>query len=127
MPERHATSDQTPPPAELVLRGKLGEVYDGDTVTVDFTIRARIRLLDCWAPEVRTTDEAEKVKGYASRDHLRSLVKEGDPVKVVVPLDGTTRLDDLITMGRVLGTVWAGGKNLSVEQVAAGHATTAKK
>lgn len=119
--------DNTAPPPSLTLRGTLEEVYDGDTVTVSFTVKARIRMLDCWAPEVRTRSLSEKAQGLAAKRHLQSLVTTGTPVRVEIPLDGTTRLDDLFTMGRVLGTVWVGPTNLSAAMVASGHATAKKE
>ena len=49
------------PPLGLTAQCKVLDVYDGDTVTVEVRTIARVRLLDCWAPEVRTKDVAEKV------------------------------------------------------------------
>jgi len=43
--------DEQPKP-ELSVPCKITEVYDGDTVTVEVTLTARVRLLDCWAPEL---------------------------------------------------------------------------
>jgi endonuclease YncB( thermonuclease family) len=102
------------------------DVLDGDTITLGLTIHARIRMIDCWAPETRTKDADEKKRGIASKEHLKGLLPTGAGVRVEIPLDGTTRLDDLFTMGRVLGTVWRGEVNISDEQVRAGHATKEK-
>lgn len=106
-------------PCEIV------EVYDGDTVTVRVSLDLRVRLLDCWAPEVRTTDAAEKVKGQAARDHLRKLAPVGSAAQILIPLTGH-RLDDIITMGRVLAYLSVNGQDLSHQQVSAGHATKTK-
>lgn len=112
------------PPAAITLPCQVIEVYDGDTLTVRVSVDLRVRLLGCWAPEVRTRDDAEKRAGLASRDHLRTLA-EGAPVLVSVPLGHADRLDDLLSMGRVLASVWRVGDatSLAAQQVAAGHAT----
>lgn len=112
--------DQKPddPRPQLSLPCRVTQVYDGDTLTVEMTIRARVRLLDCWAPELR--DEG----GVASRDAIKPI--EGKAATLVVPLDGVDRLDDVLTFGRVLGYVWVDGESLSEKQVSAGHATFRK-
>lgn len=120
-----------PPPRGLVTEAIITEVYDGDTITVQPLMPAtRIRLLDCWAPEVRTRDDDEKRRGYASRDHLRELLPIGSRVTLQVPT--SDKLETSLTLGRVLGRVWIDTDgdgtldNVSELQVAAGHATTTK-
>ena len=111
------------------------EVYDGDTVTIRYTVEQRVRLLDCWAPEIRTTDAAEKERGFAARDYLRTLTgvqsKTSPPTKALlhVPLSDATRVDDVFTLGRVLGHVYLDGEtqSLSARMVEAGHATKEKQ
>lgn len=120
-----------PPSPGLVVDAIVVEVYDGDTITVQPLLpKARIRLLDCWAPEIRTRNAAEKVKGFESRDHLRGLIPNGARVRLHIP--ATDRLQDSLTLGRVLGRVWrdvdGDGRldDVSVRQVDAGHATKTK-
>lgn len=116
------------PPRGIVTEVEVVEVYDGDTVTVQPIVpQVRVRLLDCWAPEVRTRDADEKRRGYASRDHLRGILKPGDRVRLQVPTGN--KLQQSLTFGRVLGRIWCDvdgdGKldDVSEAQVAAGHAT----
>lgn len=106
----------------LVLPCQIVEVYDGDTLTVRVQADLRVRLVDCWAPEIRTKDDDEKVRGLAARDHLRTLAPVNSPAVLSVSLDGVDRLDDLLTLGRVLGKVSIEGQDLSAQQVSAGHA-----
>lgn len=87
---------------QLVIPCEVVEVYDGDTVTVRLTIDVRVRLLDCWAPEVRTTDDVEKAYGIYSRETLCNLIG-GRKCLLTVPLNGADRLDDVFTFGRLLG------------------------
>jgi len=54
-----------PPGQGLSLPCKVVKVYDGDTVTVDVTIRCRVRLIDCWAPELRDPGGKESQKHLA--------------------------------------------------------------
>ena len=63
-------------------RAKLRRVVDGDTVdvTVDlgFSIKydCRIRLKGINAPESRTKDLKEKVKGIAAKERLHELLED---------------------------------------------------
>lgn len=100
------------------------EWYDGDTGTVRVTLDMRVRLLNCWAPEVRSKDADEKRRGEAARDYVRQAFPAGSQAMLEVPLSGYSRLDDAITLGRVLGNVWVDGQSVSHEMVKAGHATT---
>ncbi|MEK9811219.1 MAG: hypothetical protein VW362_12275, partial [Candidatus Nanopelagicales bacterium] len=127
-----AQLDADPPPRGLVTEAVVVDVYDGDTLTVQPLLPAmRVRLLDCWAPEVRTRDAAEKVRGYESRDHLRKLLPNGSRIRLHIPTSNL--LEDSLTLGRVLGRVWrdtdGDGKldDVSSLQVDAGHATKTKQ
>lgn len=88
----------------VVLPAKVKSVYDGDTITVEFTIKSNIRLLDCWAPEVKTKDPAEKKRGLESKKHLESLLQPGDNVVLEIPYDGT--IGDSVSMSRFLAKVY---------------------
>jgi endonuclease YncB( thermonuclease family) len=125
-------ASESAPQRGLTTEVIIVDVYDGDTVVVQPMLPAmRIRLLDCWAPEIRTRDAAEKVAGYESRDHLRTMLKDGDRVMLHIPT--TDKLQDSLTMGRVLGTLWAdtdgNGEldNVSTRMVESGHATRNKQ
>jgi len=108
----------SPPTPQLQLPCKITEVYDGDTVTVEVTLKARVRLLDCWAPELRDTG------GKASRDNLKPY--EGKEAILQIPLEGVDRLDDVLTFGRILGNIYVEDVSLSEEQVGKGFATKKK-
>lgn len=125
---QHAPSmhDVTP---ELRLPCKVTEVYDGDTLTCEVTIPIKVRLLDCWAPEIRGVDGPEKAKGIAARDYLRELALDENGV-LVVPIDGKAdSLGDLFSFERLLGEVWVGHprKNLSEIMVESGYATVERE
>jgi endonuclease YncB( thermonuclease family) len=108
-------------------KAKVVQVYDGDTIVVDVTRRFRVRLLDCWAPEVRTRNDSEKKAGFAARDNLAKLLPVGSTCTVAIPSSVDGELQDVLTMGRFLAHVWSdGGVNVSESQVKAGHATRAK-
>ena len=122
-----ATATPGEPKPTLNLPCEIVEVYDGDTITVQVKINIRVRLLDCWAHEVKTKDKVSKAKGLASRDHLRGIAPVGSKGLLIVPLGGVTRLDDIFTMGRILAHVTVDGRSLSQQQVDAGHAWKTKE
>ena len=127
---------ETAPPEGLTLPGQVVEVHDGDTVTVEVTIRARVRLIDCWAPEVtmdRRVPAAEqaaaKAAGNASREYLQQMVSKSPSCKLHIPRTGDD-IGDVTSMGRVLGKVWLSDdatRSVSERMVEAGHATKTKQ
>ena len=105
-------------PAEVV------RVYDGDTVVVEVKKRFHVRLLDCWAPEVRTRDQAEKARGIAARDYLAELI-DGREVLLEVPADGL-EVGKSFSFGRLLGRIYIDDRDVGQVLVDAGHATKTK-
>jgi endonuclease YncB( thermonuclease family) len=116
------------PKAAITLPCEVIEWHDGDTGTVRVTLDVRVRLLDCWAPEIRgkNVTAVEKAKGQESLKSVLNLAPVGSKGMLEIPLDGYDRTDDAFTMGRVLGRVWINGKNISASQVDSGHATAVK-
>lgn len=118
------SSARSPQPA-IITPCEIVEWYDGDTATVRLSLDIRVRLLDCWSPEVKTTDLEEKKRGIASRDYVRSRYPAGSDATLEIPLRGE-RLDDVLTLGRVLGRIWVNGRDVSSDQVESGYATREK-
>ena len=112
------------PPVGWTTTCRVIDVYDGDTITVEVTKRLKVRLLDCWAPEVRGATRAE---GIAARDSLRAIALEQQAV-LHIPSHTEGEIWRLWTFGRVLGRVWVrgGDQSLSEQMVAAGHASRGK-
>lgn len=114
------------PDLKTILPAKVVSVQDGDTITVEFSFRANIRLKDCWAPETRTKDEAEKKKGLESKEFLKGLLKPGDDVIIEVPY--SPNMSHSLTLSRILGYVYKDldgdnkPENISKEMVKAGMA-----
>jgi endonuclease YncB( thermonuclease family) len=115
------------PPLGITARCQIANVIDGDTLDVELRIPMRIRLLDCWAPESRTLNAEEKVKGLAAKEHLKELVRIGYG-QVFIPTAAAHSIKDVMTLDRLLGKVWMDGQpiDLSAQQVANGHASTTK-
>lgn len=107
-----------PPRPQITTHATVTNIVDGDTLDVVIQIPVRVRLLDCWAPESRTKNDAEKKLGLASKEHIKELAPIGAKCVVTFPLDG-----EVLTLGRVLGYVNVNGLDLSTAQCAAGHAT----
>ena len=120
MPERDPFCFIMPQPG-LAARCVVTDVYDGDTVTVELRIPVRVRLLDCWAPELRDPGGAE------SKAALENIAK-GKVGVLWVPLADVHRLDDAFTFGRLLAHLRIDGsdKPVSQLQVESGQATTTK-
>ena len=119
------------PEQNLTTKAVVKEVYDGDTVVVTIQKDFRVRMLDCWAPEIKTRNPEEKKRGEKSRDILKSLVNIDDKVIVEIPM--TDRIQDSFTFGRVLAYLWkdidGDGKldDVSDVMIQKGFATKTKK
>lgn len=118
------------PDLKTILPAKVVSIQDGDTITVEFSFRANIRLKDCWAPETRTKDEVEKKKGLESKEFLKSMLKPGDDVIIEVPY--SPNMSNSLTLSRILGYVYKDldgdnkPENISKEMVKAGMAKEQK-
>lgn len=114
-----------------VLPAKVVSVYDGDTIKVQFTTEFNVRLLDCWAAEVKTKDPAEKRRGIEAKKHLETLLKPGDEIVLELPYDG--KIGDSVSLGRFLARVFKDvddngeDDNISELMVKSGYATKSKK
>lgn len=129
-PPKTTTRDDGPamaeiPPSPLVpmltLAGFVNDVHDGDTISVHFEFSARIRLVDCWAPELSTGEP-----GRRSKANLIRLTSGDARCEVKIPL-----YDDLgrsTSLGRILARVRMLGHadDLSAQQVEGGFATRKK-
>lgn len=91
------------PPKGMTIDGTVLRVIDGDTIVVESRVEYHVRLLDCWAPESRTRDQAEKQRGLAAKARMQQLAVD-KPVRVFLP--AADDLTDMMTMGRLLGRVW---------------------
>lgn len=132
---KHPPKSAGPPEPGITTRCVVARVIDGDTVEVSITKILTVRLLDCWAPETRTTDLEEKARGLAAKAHLEDLA-EGRFALLHVPADESGRVGDVFTMGRVLGDLWISPGtrfiprelvNVAEEMVAHGFATKTKQ
>ena len=91
-------------------------IVDGDTVDVvidlGFSIHffTRVRLYGIDTPESRTRNKDEKVRGFLSKDYLKDRLKEGD---VII----RTHRDKKGKLGRVLGEMVVGGRNINLLMV----------
>ncbi len=123
MPAPHTVSPEQLKASLYHYRARVTAVYDGDTCTVDIDLGLstwirgeKIRLNRINAPEMTGAD---KPKGVAARDFLRSLVLDKDIVLQTIK-------DEREKYGRYLGELWVekDGAMLNVNDalVAAGHA-----
>ena len=114
-----------PPEPGVVVDGSIVRAIDGDTLELEFVRRVRVRLVDCWAAESRTSDVAEKRVGLEAKEFAKRY--EGSECRLVVRTDGHDDLGDGLTFGRVLGDVFVNGESVAAAIVAAGHAFRTKQ
>ena len=82
-------------------------VVDGDTVDVlidcGFSTfkKERVRLYGIDAPESRTRDKEEKIRGLAAKERLDELITNTGGNVVI-----KTELDKKGKFGRILGVIW---------------------
>ena len=128
------------PPHGIMTEGRLVKVYDGDTVELEFKYKVRVRLLDCWAPEIRTRNLKRKAAGLHSRNVLAHSIPSAkydinkntfyadEPVHLYIPIEEARHLGEVFSMGRVLGTVYLVDEEQSIsdKQVQAGQAYKTK-
>jgi endonuclease YncB( thermonuclease family) len=114
------------PEPGLVARGVIDRVIDGDTVDVLITIPVRVRLLDCWAPEIRG---GEKDDGLIAKSLMENMAPKGASVRVHVPTGQVDAMLGVLSFGRVLGQIWRDGDDESLAEmlVATGAATREKQ
>lgn len=115
------------PQPGITARCVVTNVVDGDTVDVELRIPARVRLLDCWAPESRTKDADEKKLGLAAKQNM-VVMADGRHGVVFIPTGAAHSVADVLTLDRILGLVWVDGEDddLSTRQVEQGFASTVK-
>ena len=87
-------------------------VYDGDTIKCDIDLgfsiilkKQSVRSLGINCPEIRTKDEREKALAYEARDQLRHILEDADVIALQSHGKGK--------FGRILGTLFADGKNVN--------------
>lgn len=119
------------PPRGVTMDAEVVRVIDGDTIVLRTSVEYHVRLIDCWAPESRTTDKSEKAKGLKAKARMQQLAATGSAVRVHVPTGED--LSDVMTLGRVLGRVWLmdgespASSDLSAVMVREGLATEQKQ
>lgn len=106
------------PPLGLTARAVVERVIDGDTVDVSLRIPVRVRLLDCWAPEIHGID---KIAGHRALEALEKMLPVGTRVHVHVPTEKVDALSGVFSFGRVLGDIFVEGDDESVSQLMVGQ------
>ena len=115
-----AAAEQPHPTPTVSVPCRVVDVVDGDTLTVEVRLLARVRLLDCWAPEMNTPE------GSAAKERMQEIA-QGKDAMLVVPLSQRMRLDDILTFGRVLGRVHVEGRDVGAVLVEENLATVGKE
>lgn len=96
-------------------------VVDGDTIDVTVTKTYRIRLVDCWAPEVKGDERPEGLKSKAAMEAM-AMDREG-----IVVIPWKPHAKDELTFGRHVGQFFVDGVDVGDALVKAGFATKEKQ
>lgn len=110
------------PPLGVILPATAIEIVDGDTIRVETRILSTVRLLGCWARELKEPG------GIESRDNLIRAAR-GQHGRLHIPMgEGIKNISELLTLGRVLGDFWLDDatESLSEMQVRTKHASRRK-
>jgi len=100
---------------------ELLRVVDGDTVDVrvdlgfDVWHKCRVRLMGINAPESRTRDKEEKIRGLAAKEYLKEVL-ENAQVEIEMKSLGVGKY------GRVLGILFINDVNINQMMIDNGHA-----
>lgn len=110
------------PDVATTVECEVVRAIDGDTVEVVVKQRYRVRLIDCWAPELSTG-----APGDESKRALETFIGPM-PAPAVLSVPWHEQVGKQWSMGRVVGNVWIKNTSasLSEAQVASGHATRIK-
>ena len=117
-----ATAAPTPPETGRCVEGQVTAVGDGDTLTVTAKYSFRVRLKDCWAPEIHGPQKPEGIK---SLQNLQAIAL-GRKCRVFIPEDAAD-IGQSTSLSRYIGEVWVNDINLSEEQVAKKFACKTKQ
>lgn len=104
------------PPLGLTARAFVSRVVDGDTIDVVVQWPVRIRLKDCWAPELRSGD----LGGFLAKERMEQLAPAGSQVVFHVDSSNADALGDLLTFGRIVAQVWRPGDDESLSEIMVG-------
>lgn len=101
-----------------VTRGKVVNIYDGDTITLAFCLngklyRTQVRLLGIDTAEMKGSSDVEK---FAARQAKNALLEKIMNQTVDLRRVGTEKY------GRLLAEVWLGDENICKWMLAQGHA-----
>jgi len=110
----------------IKARARMNRVIDGDTVEVIVQYPVKIRLRNCWAPELHGDD---KIAGQRAKEAVEMMAPSGTLLTVWIPTDEASSVGGVMTFDRVLGDVWIGEDEESLNEhlVAMGHATREKR
>jgi len=119
----YVSAQQLSPQPQLNLPCKVLSVHDGDTLTASVTIYMKVRLIDCWAPEINKP--LQRRKGLKSKAKLQELAL-GKYGMLTIPLFPDD-FGDATSLSRINARLIIDGKDISAQMVESGHATKEKQ
>ncbi len=112
------------PPYGLCYLVELVAVIDADTIDVRLWDHVlRVRLVECWADETRGPSATDK--GRDAKQYVENLLSGDEPLSLFIPATAG-RISEALTLGRILGRLFVGSRELAEILVSNGFATRTK-
>ena len=118
-----------PPPLGLTARAVvMDHDHDGDTLPVQVYLPLRVRIRDCWAPDLRGGDAVSRSMGYAAQLHMTELLPAHTPINIHIPTEHARGPQSIMSFGRVLADVWRrrDNKSMASQMIEDGYAWATK-
>lgn len=109
------------PQEGFCTQAKIIKVVDADTLDLIIERKVRVRLLDCWQAESRT-ENGKLAKKYLIEDILHGQTN----ALLFVPASPDEELQDILTLGRVLGKVYVDGVDIGEALIEGGFGSRKK-
>ena len=114
------------PPLGWTTPVRFVRALDGDTIEVAVTRKLIIRISDLWCEEIRGGTAESKAKGFAAKDAAIKLITDAGQLVLHVPLSDDD-FKDRLSMGRVVGKLFADEQDIAVSLIEDGHGTATKE
>lgn len=114
------------PPLGWTTPVKFVRALDGDTIEVVVERKLIIRVSDLWCEEVRGGTPEEKAVGFAAKDHVIKIVEDAESLVLHVPMQDED-FKDRLSLGRIVGKLFADSEDISVTMIEDGHGTATKE
>jgi len=105
---------------------KVKRIIDGDTIVAEIRKEITVRITDedgtFNTPETRGASAQEEFEGEQAKKALYNIIDFADEVVIFIPTDSDGQIKDAFSIGaRVVGYIFADGKDVTEKMTAMGH------